>query len=114
VDILLKRLFKIEENIVWGNLNETVTFSHFSIHITYNTPNIDVKITNNGKSSEKLTAYNFFLTDENLTQFPLDIENYALISSGETVSFVLIPLEPLSKCCFFNFKFNGSRLVIGL
>jgi RloB-like protein len=114
VDVLLKRLFKIEENIVWGNLNETVTFAHFSVRIEKNTSNLSITITNKGKSSEKLTAEYFFLSDENLNQSLLSMEDFVLIPSQETVTFILTPTVILSKYGFLNFKFGSSRLIIVL
>lgn len=64
VDILLKRLFKVNEDIVWGNLDETVVFSRFSLRIVRDSTKIYFEITNNGKASEKLVADNFFLSDD--------------------------------------------------
>jgi RloB-like protein len=114
VDILLKRLFKIEEHIIWGNLNETASFSLFSLKVTGDAFKIHLTIKNNGKSSEKLTTHNFFLTDENLTQSPLNMEKFVLISSLETVSFTLILPVELSKMGFFNFQFDNYRLIMAL
>ncbi len=114
VDFLLKRLFKIEENIVWGNLNETVVFNNFLIFVTHNTSNIHVKITNIGKSSEKLMAHHFFLSDENLNQSPINMVDFVLIPARETDSFTLTPSVFLPELGFLNFQFDNSRLMIAL
>jgi hypothetical protein len=114
VDVLLKHLFKIEDNIVWANLNETISFNHFLINVSGDTSNVRLTITNNGKSSEKLTADHFFLSDDNLQQLPLSMENFVLIPSRETVSFTLTPSVYLAQMGFFNFKFEGSRLIISI
>lgn len=114
VDVLLKQLFKIEETIVWGNLNDPISFKHFSICVTNERINLLVKIANNGKSSEKLTTHHFFLSDENLNQSPLNIENFVVIPTQETRSFILTPSVFITKKRFFNFIFDDSRLIVAL
>ena len=91
VDILLKRLFKIEQNIVWGNLNETISFGRFSVYVSINAQNIQLQIMNTGKSSEKLTANHFFITDENGYKSPLNLETFIFLGNLESEDFDLTP-----------------------
>ncbi len=114
VDILLKRLFKIEENIVWGSLNTPVHFRHFTLSIGYVGENLLVEITNHSKSSEKLMPHHFFLSDENLNQSPLKMDDFVFVGSQETVAFILTPTVFLSEKGFFNVKFDDSRLIVAL
>ena len=113
MDILLKRLFKVNEDIVWGNLDETVVFSRFSLRIVRDSTEIYFEITNNGKASEKLVADNFFLSDDNLKKSPLNLDAL-LIPVKETVFFVLHPSVSLSEMGFLNFSFEEKRLMIAL
>lgn len=64
--------------------------------------------------AKKLTAHNFFISDEKLEQSPLNLEGFVLILTMETVSFTLTPSVLLPKMGFFNFQFDNNRLVLAL
>jgi hypothetical protein len=114
VDILLKRLLKIEENIIWGELNETVAFNPFSVTVQLEASNILIRLMNNGKSSEKLTTDNFFISDDKGNKSSLNMDNFILIPSRQSMSFILTLSVFLPKNSFLNFSFDNNRLIIAL
>ena len=116
VDVLVRRLLKIDETISWVSAGHSITVGHltFTAEIT-NATSIGVTIANNGVEAivynDANSSHHFYLLNAAREVSTFALATTVTLLPGETKTFSLIAAASIAGKNF-NFKFGHQRIMM--
>ncbi len=133
VDVLIRRLFKRNDTIIWGDLNQSITVGQITISVTHKEPQITVTLLNTDFGRFFIpfqTNAHFFLSNDDGLISNLDLDSIRIlannsneaVSTATTVSLyqddsVEIQLKVVPSLVgplYLNFVNGSERIMFGL